>query len=146
MPAYNIRSLLGASSDFKALRDKTQRLQALQQAYATSTPVELAEASRVGYVRANTLYIFASNSAVAAKLRQLLPRVLPVIRKLEPEVTGIQITVQAAMGEPMPTSHAKKSSLSLDNIELLEILAKSVPDAHLKSALTNFAARNRKSR
>jgi len=146
MPAYNIRSLLGASNEFKALRDKTQRLRALQQAYVGSTPVELAEASRVGYVRASTLWIFTDNSAVAAKLRQMLPRVLPVIQKLEPEITGIQIQVQAEKGEISPVHHAKKAMLSLDNIELIEILAKSVPDPDLKSALTQLAARNRKSR
>jgi hypothetical protein len=146
MPAYNIRSLLGASNEFKALRDKTQHLRALQQAYVGSTPAELAEASRVGYVRASTLWIFADNSAVASKLRQMLPRVLPVIQKLEPEITGIQIQVQAEKGEISPSHHAKKETLSLDNIELIEILAKSVPDPDLKSALTQFAARNRKSR
>jgi len=146
MPAYNIRSLLGASNELKALRDKTQRLRALQQAYVGSTPAELAEASRVGYVRASTLWVFADNSAVAAKLRQLLPRVLPVIQKLEPEITGIQIQVQAEKGEISPAHHAKKEMLSLDNIELIEILAKSVPDPDLKSALADFAARNRKSR
>ncbi len=142
----NIRGLIGASSEFKALRDKTQRLQALQQAYAGSTPVEhaeLAQASRVGYIRAGTLYVFADNSAVAAKLRQLLPRILPGVRKLESQVTGIQILVQAAKQESAQTTHAKKTALSPDNIELIEILAKSVPDPNLKSALTNFAKRSR---
>jgi hypothetical protein len=140
----NIRNLLGASAEFKALRDKTQRLRALQQVYIETAPVEVATASRVGYIRADTLYVFADNSAVAAKLRQLLPRVLPKLRKLEPQVTGIQIHVQAGKNATKPITYAKKESLSIDNVELFEILAKSVLDPDLKSALFNFANHNRK--
>ena len=146
MPATNIRRLLGASSEFKALRDKTQHLQTLQQVYAGSAPVELAKASRVGYLRAGTLYILADNAAVASKLRQLLPRILPEVRKLEAQVTRIQIQVQAGKGESAPPVHVKKETLSIDNIELFESLARAVENPSLKSALTEFAQHRRKER
>ena len=141
MPAHNIRSLLGDSAQFETLLDNMRRLQALQQAYVGSIPVELATASRVGYIRANTLYVIADNSAVAAKLRQLAPRAVPVVQKLRPEITGIQILTQAKKDSGIPPAHAKKEPLSIDNIELFEILAKSVTDPQLKSALTRFAQR-----
>ena len=146
MPVTNIRGLLGSSAEFKALRDKTQRLLLLQQAYAGSAPVELAKASRVGYIRAGTLYILADNAAVASKLRQLLPRILPEVRKLEAQVTRIQIHVQAGKGELAPASQRVKKPLSIENIELFETLARSVLDPELKSVLTDFAKHRRKER
>jgi hypothetical protein len=145
MPLRDIRNLLGASSELAALREKTQRLQALQRAYVDSTLVELAEltkASRVGYLKAGTLYLLADNATVAAKIRQLLPRLLPLFRKLEAEVTGIRVDVQPKYPQVSPASDVKNSQLPVDYIDQLERSAKTITSPELKLAVTNLL-RNR---
>ena len=144
MPLRNIRNLLGAA-ELAAVREKTQRLLALQRAYVDCTPVELADmikASRVGYLKAGTLYLLADNTAVAAKLRQLLPRLLPVFQKLEAEVTGIRVDVQPKSPPASPSPSANNSSLPIDYIEQLEVSAKTISSPGLKLAVTNLL-RNR---
>jgi hypothetical protein len=141
MPLRDIRNLLGASSELAALREKTQRLQALQRAYVDATPVELAEltkASRVGYLKAGTLYLLADNATVAAKLRQLLPRLLPLFRKLEAEVTGIHVDVQPKSPPVAPLAGVKNGMLPIDYIEKLDDAAKTITSPDLKLAVTNL--------
>ena len=145
MPLRDIRNLLGASNELAALREKTQRLMALQRAYVDCTPVELADitkASRVGYLKAGTLYLLADNATVAAKLRQLLPRLLPVFRKLEAEVTGIHVDVQPKYPANSPAASLKKGELPVDYIEQLDCIAKTISNPGLKLAVTNLM-RNR---
>jgi len=145
MPIRDIRNLLGASSELAALREKTQRLLALQRAYIDCTPVELAEitkASRVGYLKAGTLYLLADNAAVAAKLRQLLPRLLPIFRKLEAEVTGIRVDVQPKSPPIRSLSNLNKDALPVDFIKQIEESAKTIHNPALKQAVTNLL-RNR---
>jgi hypothetical protein len=145
MPLRDIRTLLGASGELAALLDKTQRLLALQRAYVDCTPVELAElkkASRVGYLKAGTLYLLADNAAVAAKLRQLLPRLLPVFLNLDAEVTGIRVQVQPKSPLNEPRNHSNKDTLAVDYIEKYENLPKTITNPHLRMALANLL-RNR---
>jgi len=145
MPIRDIRNLLGASSELAALREKTQRLLALQRAYIDCTPVELADitkASRVGYVKAGTLYLLADNASVAAKLRQLLPRLLPIFRKLEAEVTGIRVDVQPKSPPAGPSESPNKTTLPSDYIKQIEDTAKTIRNPTLKLAITNLM-RNR---
>jgi hypothetical protein len=141
MPLRDIRNLLGASSELAALREKTQRLLALQRAYVDCTPVELAEltkASRVGYLKAGTLYLLADNATVAAKLRQLLPRLLPLFQKLEAEVTGIHVDVQPKSPPISPAENLNEDVLPVDYIEQLERAAQTISSPDLKLAVTNL--------
>lgn len=145
MPLRDIRNLLSASGELAALRDKTQRLVALQRAYVDCTPVELAEliqASRVGYFQAGTLYLLADNTSVAAKLRQLLPRLLPLFQKLEPQVTGIRVDVQPKSPAAASSTRTKKGTLPVDYIEKYNVIAEKIVDPNLKLAVTNLM-RNR---
>ena len=141
MPLRDIRNLLGASSELAALREKTQRLLALQRAYVDCTPVELAEltkASRVGYLKAGTLYLLADNATVAAKLRQLLPRLLPLFQKLEGEVTGIHVDVQPKSPPISPAENVQGDALPIDYIEQLEKATQTISSPDLKLAVTNL--------
>ena len=147
MPLRDIRNLLGASNELAALRKKTQRLLALQRAYVDCTPVEHAEltkASRVGYLKAGTLYLLADNATVAAKLRQLLPRLLPLFQKLETEVTGIHVDVQPKSLPISPAETLKEGVLPIDYIEQLESATKTISSPDLKLAVTNLLLRRAK--
>jgi len=145
MPLRDIRNLLSASSELAALREKTQRLQALQRAYVDCTPVEFAEltkASRVGYLKAGTLFLLADHPAVAAKLRQLLPRLLPLFRNCDAEITGIRVEMQPKSPASPPSHHAKKDPLPVDYIEKLRAASETITDPGLKSAVASLV-RNR---
>ncbi len=146
MPLRDIRNLMNASGELAALREKTQRLLALQRAFVDCTPVELAEltkASRVGYLKTGTLYLLADNTTVAAKLRQLLPRLLPVFRKIEAEVNGIRVDVQPKSPAAAPATQIKKYELPIDYMEKIETIAKTISNPDLKLAVTRLM-RNRK--
>jgi hypothetical protein len=139
MPVQKIGSMLLAANELAALSGKARRLAQLQQVYFDSAPAPLAAASRVGYFRAGTLFLLADNAAVAAKLRQLAPRLLTTIRKQESQVTGIRVEVQ--VGEPYRRVRRapEKPSLPVEIIENFRKLAERVSDPELKSALANFA-------
>jgi hypothetical protein len=148
MPLRDIRQFIGTSSELETLRKKTQRLTALQQAYVDYTPVELAEltkASRVGYVKAGTLYLWVDHAAVAAKLRQLLPRLLPLFSKLDEEVTGIKVVVQVKSPPKKSQGYGQKNQLPIDSIEHFERLSQTVNDPALKSAINNLVRKRPKS-
>lgn len=147
MPLRDIRQLIGHSAELDTLRKKAQRLTALQQAYIDYTPVELAEltkASRVGYVKAGTLYLWVDHAAVASKLRQLLPRLLPRFSKLDAQITGIKVVVQVKSPPQAPQKYAQKNSLPIDSIEYFERLSHTVSDPALKSAITNLVRKRPK--
>ena len=134
------------------LRKNAQRQAALQRAYqdycdSTATGLAyLTKASRVGYIKAGTLYLLADQAAVAAKLRQLLPRLLPVLSKLDAEVTGIKVVLQANFPPQQHTNQMKKNPLPVDSIQQFENLSQSVHDPALKSALARLARNQRKER
>lgn len=141
MPLRDIRTLIGTTGELASLRDRARRQAALQQAFVDYTPVELAavtKASRVGYIRAGTLYLLADHTAAAAKLRQLLPRLLPVFRKLEAEVTAIKVQVQVRNQPESTRSHSAVKLLPIDSIDKFRILADYVHDPKLKLAITNL--------
>jgi len=147
MPLNDIRKLIGAAAELASVRTQAKKQAALQKAFEDYTPVELAhltKASRVGYIKAGTLYLLADHAAVAAKLRQLLPRLLPVLHNLEPEVTAIRVEVQVTGHASELNRKSEKQLLPIDSIEKFEALSHSVKDPALKSAITNLVSKRLK--
>jgi len=136
--ATRIGSLLGRSQELKNLTAAAGRLHKLQKTFMDAAPAELASACRVKNYRAGTLIVAAGNSAVAAKLRQLAPRMLATIRKHEPEATGIRIEVQVSAPPKAAKATAQPTRLPIDSIDEFRRLASSLDDSPLKSALTNL--------
>lgn len=143
MPLHTIGKLLSATEELKALQARTRRLLELQTLYFRSAPRELAASSRVKSYRAGALVVFADNSAVAAKLKQLAPRLLASIRKIEAEVTAIHIQVQVR--DTQRAYKSLKAALTPEAIEEFDALATRVTDAELKLALANLVSRHGKS-
>jgi len=142
MPTNKIGKFLTASAELKALSDKAQRLLRLQNTFFDSAPPLLAQACRVKNFREGVLFIVAENTAVAAKLRQLTPRLLSNIRKQEPQITGIQVTVQVTGSRNEVGRPPQKNEISVDSIEKLRNLSERIPASPLKSALTNLVRRH----
>ena len=136
MPLHTIGKLLGATDELKALQARTRQLLELQTLYLGSAPRELATSSRVKGYRAGTLFVSTDNAAVAAKLKQLAPRILASVQKFETQVTSIRIEVQVTGLQR--TYKSMKTSLTHEAIEEFDALSKRVTDPDLKSALANL--------
>lgn len=146
MPTRKFSALLVETAGLSALNRTTQRISALQRLYTACAPPELSQASRVVGDHNGTLVIAADNGAVAAKLKQLMPRLLKNLQKQRAQVTGIRIRVQVSGHRTVTRSAPAKNPLPIDLIDNFEKLSKQVRDPGLSSALARFAARRRSER
>ena len=72
---------------------------------------EFAARSRVAYERAGAIVVLADTSAVAAKLRQLAPRIVARIVKSAPEITSMRVEVQITQSNKPPAESASDDRL-----------------------------------
>lgn len=144
MPVQKIGDVIATSGNLKALAREAQHLRDLQQLLFEATPPALAAASRITNLRSGTLVISADNAAIAAKLRQLAPRLLSHIQKQAVEVTGIRVDVQVSTHEIKAEDEFTKRPLPPDAIQKFGRLSDSLPTSPLKSALARLVARRRK--
>jgi hypothetical protein len=134
-----IGSVLRSLRDLEAILVRAKQLAALGQAYAAAVPEELARRSRVAYERAGTMVVVADTSAVAAKLRQLTPRIVAEIVKSAAEITSMRVEVQivqrsSGRREPRP-------EIASHGLASLRELRDSLPDSPLRGALDRLVSR-----
>jgi hypothetical protein len=142
--AHVIGSLIARLDDLKAIHMRASRLAALQQVYRTAIPEELARRSRVADERSGTLVIAADTSAVAAKLRQLVPRIVSEIVKTESEVTAIRVEVQVT--EPArPAPRTPRPHITRQGLESFAQLRDALPDSPLRQALSRLVEHGERS-
>ena len=146
MPAHKIDFYLDSSSSLRALTRAARRVAELQQMLRNIVPHPLTQACYVKQLRAGTLFLLAENAAVAAKLKQLAPRLLAAYVKQGTEVTAIKVEVQVAEAAAAAPPKRVAKRLSIDSIEDLERLAASLEDSPLKQAVARLAARQREQR
>jgi hypothetical protein len=145
MSARKIDFYLDSSDRLRAFAHAARRVAELQQVFLNSAPHPLTQACRVKRLRAGTLYLLAENAAIAAKLKQLAPRLLTSYQKQRWQVTSIQVEVQVKSAAPDARFKREPKRLSLETIENLEVLAAGIEESPLKQALTRLAARQRDS-
>ncbi|MDP3482743.1 MAG: DUF721 domain-containing protein [Sulfuricella sp.] len=136
MPAHPAHSFLSVAPNLQALLQQAQKLLVLQKAWNEVAPKPLADASRVGAVRQQTLIVYANNGAIAGKLRQLVPSLLEKIQKRGIEVTAIRVDVQVEA--PPPGKKPKDLAVSHNALSSLGKLEHSLADSPLKNALQNL--------
>ena len=145
MATRKIGELLAASGQLKTLSHEARRLAELERVIFEAAPRALSEATRLRSYRAGTLVLSTENPAVAAKLRQLLPRLLVCVRNREPEVSRIQVQVQPAMRQERARGgEGKKRPLSADAVANFQSLAAGLHESPLKSALARLVRRHKK--
>ena len=123
---------------------EARRLAELERLIFEAAPRALSEATRVRHLRAGTLVLSADNAAVAAKLRQLTPRLLVCVRKREPEVNGIRVEVQPAPQQKWPTRGSGKRPLTAAAIANFRSLAEGLRESPLKDAVTRLVRHHKK--
>lgn len=143
MPVQKIGDVIATSGNLEALARKARRLKDLQQLLFEASPPALAAASGVADLKSGTLIVVADNAAVAAKLRQLAPRLLLHVREQANEVTGIRVEVQVKPHKIKAEDDVTKRLLPADAIQEFSSLSEGLPPSPLKSALTRLVTRHR---
>jgi len=143
VPVQKIGDVIATSGHLDAIARQAQRLRDLQQLLFASIPPALAAASRVGNLNSGTLIVLADNAAVAAKLRQLAPRLLLHLRNSPFEVTGIRVEVQVNPHKIKAEDEFTKRPLPPDAIQEFAKLSDALPPSALRSALARLVARRR---
>jgi len=131
--------LLNSLPELQALNLELRQLAALQSALAKVLPGNLAANSSVALVKAGELILSADNGAVAAKLRQMTPRILVFLRHQGFQVTGIRLQVQVGVRDnPLPQ---KQISLSSDARDAIGLLSDRLDPSPLRTALKRLGRR-----
>ena len=143
MAVQKLGALLGTTGEFKALVQKTRRLAEWHERYAGIAPPELARSSRVAGFRSGTLVLWADNAAVAAKLKQLTPRLMTALNRQANEVTSIRVQVQPVQITRRAEKNRRLSGLPPQALEEFEKLATAVPQSPLKEAIETLVAHHR---
>lgn len=126
-------SYFGGSLELRQLSARAGKLLALQRLYEQVAPPSLGRSSRVLQLEQKTLLLAADNSAIAAKLRQLVPTLIQQLRDKGCEVTGIQVRVQVIV----PTAKRRRTPAILGpkGRQQLTELSEELADSPLKRAL-----------
>lgn len=141
MSVRKLQSYLGATTSLATLSEQVKRLRALQGAWESLAFPALAQSCKVGSLRDQTLVLYASNGAVAAKTRQLIPSILEKFQKMGFEVTVILVRVQAR--SMSPASRPQKAlRLGMTARDALRKLADQVGASPLQDSLTRMLERH----
>ena len=148
-PASNtLHTLLFENDTLQPLVARLRRVNALKQIYFEALADALpelegfAQASRVSAIVGTTIVISAANGPVAAKLKQVVPRLLLKFQMQDQKLTSIRVEVQPDWGGT--TTAAAPARFPARNPipdEQLADLAGSLSDSPLKSALEQIKKR-----
>lgn len=141
MPTHKIGDWIATSGSLRTLAREAQRLKSLEHLLFEALPPALAAASRVSNLKAGTLVVSTENSAIAAKLRQLAPRLLLHLKKSRVEITGIDVDVQVKTHKIKGEDDVTRRALPPEAIQEISRLSERLPASPLKSALARLAAR-----
>lgn len=130
-----------ADAGLARLTSHAWRLVRLQRILESATP--LTSRARISNVKSGKIFIVADNSAVAAKLRQIEPRLIKVFQAEAGEVTGIEIRVQPGRPNRSPPHAVTRVGIGVDQKRGLTQIADRLPEGSaLRSALRRLIERS----
>lgn len=136
----SLKKLLNSSQELRPLLSKAQALAALQRLFISVTPPHLAQSIQVSGLQLGTLSISVANATIAAKLRQLAPELVVLLRNKGCQVSGIRVKVQVSFlsnrPKPAPRKLGRAAQLALNE------LSSGLNDSPLKLALEKMAKKN----
>lgn len=113
-----------------------RQLQRLQRAFESALTPALRPHARIANLRQGKLVIHAANGAVAAKLRQIVPRFVDLLQLEAAKLTEIEVRVQASAGAPAKRQPIRPPLPQAGSQRQLEELEHSLPtDSALKGPL-----------
>lgn len=120
------------------------RLLKLQRAFSEIAPPYLAAACRVANFKPGKVVIHADSGAVAARLRQMLPRLADEFCKKGCEVTEIEVKVQPAHAAMQHAERPAPREVGADTKAGLATLAGSLPEGSaLRGAVEHLVRKAR---
>ena len=138
-----VSALIRENEAVRPIQDRLTLVSRLQQSFADALPPGLNQSCRVATVEGSTLVIAVANGAVAAKLKQMLPRLLEKFRenkKQEQQVTVISLVVQPEFFRPPPAPESGPPREPMSAAKLAE-LAESLEDSPLKKTIEGMRKR-----
>ncbi len=142
MPAQSLGKFLDNDSSLARFSAHAGRLLKLQRIYERTVPMALACAGRVANLKQGKIVIHANNGAVAAKIRQLAPRLTDVFNQAGAQVNEILVKVQPSAGSGGMAETHVAAEIDEASREGLSKLAAGLPElSPLKAALQRFAER-----
>jgi hypothetical protein len=143
MPAHKPSHFFHGSPKLQQWQEASELLNKFQRVLNSTVLPDLARHCRAGALTEGTLCLYASNGAIAAKLRQQAPTLLTGFKKCGLEVTAIRVLVQAAPSRAEPRQ-AEKRPIGERALDDMEQFAAHLGDSPLKSALTKLLAHQRR--
>jgi hypothetical protein len=135
---------LGSDTPLARLQDHAARLARLQCVLVPALPAQCANACRVANLKEDVLTISASGSAVAVRLKQMIPSLLDHFARAGYSMQNIRIRV--GLPEPSPArSEQKVEARVLSNAarEQIETFAATLSaDAPLRASLETLVRRS----
>lgn len=143
MPAHKPSHFIHASPQLQRWLETSELLRKHQRALEAIAPREFAGHCVAGALSEGMLYLYASNGAVAAKLRQRVPTLLSGLKNRGLEVTAIRVQVQAA---PPPRSrpHPEKNPIGDKALDRMEEFAAQLENRSLREALERLLTHQRR--
>lgn len=118
-------------------------LMKLARLYREIAPPHLYQASTLANYKSGIVIIHAHSGAIAAKLRQLAPRIADGFSRKGIECTGVEIKVQAPEN-PKQTPTPRHNPLTQDACHSLEHLRDALPADTLRQAIDTLLKRSAK--
>ena len=143
MQARTLDQLLNADEAMARLAAHAGRLLKLQGLFEEMVPAALARTCRIANFKSGVIFIHAENGAVAAKLRQITPRLNDDYRTRGVQVTEIRIKVQPLDGALQHEALAEPAVLGEAGRASIARLADSLPEGPLRESLGRFMAQRK---
>jgi hypothetical protein len=142
MHMKNPCTFLDQAEGVAALMPQAERLLELRKILASLLPDSLARHCSVANYKQGRVIVFASNGAIAAKLKLMLPSLLERLSGRASEVTGLEVLVQAReSGHQVADKSAKMSEAATS---ALAAFSEQLPDSELKTAVSRIVFQHRR--
>lgn len=136
MTSRSLQEYLVSGDHLARLASHAQRLLQFQHSLKAALPAALVPYVRVANFRLGKLFVHAANGAVAAKVRQLGPRIASELSIKGVKITQIEVRVQAGIPEFRQEKHRRPSLPGSQQKQGLTLLAQGMPaESPLKQAL-----------
>lgn len=137
-----VAEVLGRTDAFAALRAGVEQIASLERELAQMLPDYLAANVEPGFIKEGTLTLFTAHSALAARLRQVEPRLLAQLQQRGWPVRTLAVKVRPrALAEPPAPKQARMTPAGA---VALQALSRTLEPSPLQAALAKMAARHGK--
>lgn len=134
--AKSLQDYLVSGDSMARLSAHAGRLLQFQRLLEAALPEALRPYARVANFRLGKIFIHANNGAIAAKIRQLGPRIISELSTQAVEITQIEVRVQAPVFSAAPPHHERPTLPGYEQKQGLTLLTQSLPyESNLRLAL-----------